>query len=357
MSDFLRDVIKQVGNEYASIVDDGVEAGDVDSFIDTGSYIFNSLLSGSIYGGLPANKITAIAGESATGKTYFLMGIVKNFLDSNPNAGVIYFESESAITRNMVVDRGIDPKRMVIFPVTTVQEFRTQALKVLDGYMAQPESDRKPMFLCLDSLGMLSTTKEVEDTTDGKETRDMTRAQVLKAAFRVLTLKLERAKVPMVVTNHTYESMGLFSTKEMGGGSGLKYAASSIIYLSKKKEKDGTEVIGNIIHCKNHKSRLTKENKMVDVRLTYDRGLDRYYGLLELAEKYGVFKKVSTRYELPDGSKQFGKAILSDPETFFTEDIMHKLNLAAEVEFKYGVNENVETVLPESEEIENGETV
>ena len=344
MSDFLKDVIKQVGNEYASIVDDGVEAGDVDSFIDTGSYIFNALLSGSVYGGLPANKITAIAGESATGKTYFLMGIVKNFLDSDPNAGVIYFESESAITKNMVVDRGIDPKRMVIFPVTTVQEFRTQALKVLDSYMAQPESDRNPMFLCLDSLGMLSTTKEVEDTTDGKETRDMTRAQVLKAAFRVLTLKLGRAKVPMVVTNHTYESMGLFSTKEMGGGSGLKYAASSIIYLSKKKEKDGTEVIGNIIHCKNHKSRLTKENKMVDVRLTYDKGLDRYYGLLELAEKYGVFKKTSTRYELPDGSKQFGKAILSDPETFFTEDIMHKLNLAAEVEFKYGVSKNEDTI-------------
>ena len=343
MSDFLRDVIKNAGNEYAAIVDDGVEAGDVDSFIDTGSYIFNGLLSGSIYGGLPSNKITAIAGESATGKTYFLMGIVKNFLDANPDAGVIYFESESAITKQMVVDRGIDPKRMVIFPVTTVQEFRTQAIRVIDDYMAQPESDRKPLFLCLDSLGMLSTTKEVEDTTDGKETRDMTRAQVLKAAFRVLTLKLGRAKIPMVVTNHTYESMGLFSTKEMGGGSGLKYAASSIIYLSKKKEKDGTEVVGNIIHCKNHKSRLTKENKMVDVRLTYDRGLDRYYGLLELAEKYEVFKKVSTRYELPDGSKQFGKAILNDPETYFTEDIMHKLNLAAETEFKYGAG-NEDTV-------------
>jgi len=336
MSDFLRDVIKNAGNEYAAIVDDGVEAGDVDSFIDTGSYIFNGLLSGSIYGGLPSNKITAIAGESATGKTYFLMGIVKNFLDANPDSGVIYFESESAITKSMVVDRGIDPKRMVIFPVTTVQEFRTQAIRVIDDYMAQNESNRKPLFLCLDSLGMLSTTKEVEDTTDGKETRDMTRAQVLKAAFRVLTLKLGRAKIPMVVTNHTYESMGLFSTKEMGGGSGLKYAASSIIYLSKKKEKDGTEVVGNIIHCKNHKSRLTKENKMVDVRLTYDKGLDRYYGLLELAEKYEVFKKVSTRYELPDGSKQFGKAILNDPETYFTEDIMHKLNLAAETEFKYG---------------------
>ena len=193
------------------------------------------------------------------------------------------------------------------------------------------------MFLCLDSLGMLSTTKEVEDTTDGKETRDMTRAQVLKAAFRVLTLKLGKAKIPMVVTNHTYDVVGsMFPTKEMGGGSGLKYAASSIIYLSKKKEKDGTEVVGNIVHCKNHKSRLTVENKMVDVRLTYDKGLDKYYGLLELAEKYDIFKKVSTRYELPDGSKQFGKTILNDPETYFTDEIMSKLDEAASKEFKYG---------------------
>jgi RecA/RadA recombinase len=339
-NDFLKNIIKEVGNEYASIVSDGVEAGDVDSFIDTGSYIFNALLSGSIYGGLASNKITAIAGESATGKTFFLMGIVKNFLDKNPNAGVIYFESESAITKQMIVDRGIDPDRMVIMPVTTVQEFRTDSLKVLDGYLLQPESKRQPLFLCLDSLGMLSTTKEVEDTADGKETRDMTRAQVLKAAFRVLTLKLGRAKVPMVVTNHTYDVVGsMFPQKEMGGGSGLKYAASSIIYLSKKKEKDGTEVIGNIIHCKNHKSRLTKENKMVDVRLTYDKGLDKYYGLLELAEKYGIFKKVSTRFELPDGSKQFGKTILSSPDTYFTEEVMKQLDEAANKEFKYATSD------------------
>ena len=339
-NDFLKDIIKEVGNEYASIVSDGVEAGDVDSFIDTGSYIFNALLSGSIYGGLASNKITAIAGESATGTTFFLMGIVKNFLDKNPNAGVIYFESESAITKQMIVDRGIDPDRMVIMPVTTVQEFRTDSLKVLDGYLLQPESKRQPLFLCLDSLGMLSTTKEVEDTADGKETRDMTRAQVLKAAFRVLTLKLGRAKVPMVVTNHTYDVVGsMFPQKEMGGGSGLKYAASSIIYLSKKKEKDGTEVVGNIIHCKNHKSRLTKENKMVDVRLTYDKGLDKYYGLLELAEKYGIFKKVSTRFELPDGSKQFGKTILSSPDTYFTEEVMKQLDEAANKEFKYATSD------------------
>ena len=337
MSDFLKNVVKDVGNEYASLVVDGVEAGDVDSFIDTGSYIFNALLSGTIYGGLPANKITALAGESATGKTYFLMGIVKNFLDQNPESGVVYFESESALTKDLIIKRGIDPKRMVIMPVTTVQEFRTQALKVLDSYLLQDEADRKPLFLALDSLGMLSTTKEVEDTADGKETRDMTRAQVLKAAFRVLTLKLGRAKVPMVITNHTYDVVGsMFPTKEMGGGSGLKYAASSIVYLSKKKEKDGTEVVGNIIHCKNHKSRLTVENKMVDVRLMYERGLDRYYGLLDLALKHGVFKSVSTRIELPDGTKTFGKTINNDPEKFFTEEVMEKLNEIAGKEFLYG---------------------
>ena len=334
MSEFLKDITKAIGNDYAELVDN---VDDTITFIDTGSYIFNALLSGSINGGLPSNKITALAGESATGKTYFLMGIVKSFLDSNPNAGVIYFESESAITRQMVIDRGIDPKRMVLSQVTTVQEFRTQSLRVLDKYLATPEADRQPMFICLDSLGMLSTTKEVEDTAEGKETRDMTRAQVLKAAFRVLTLKLGRAKVPMVVTNHTYDVVGsMFPTKEMGGGSGLKYAASSIVYLSKRKEKDGTEVGGNIIHCKNHNSRFTKENKMVDVKLTYDKGLDKYYGLLELAEKYEIFKKVSTRFELPDGSKQFGKTILNEPEKYFTEDIMHQLDIAAETEFKYG---------------------
>jgi len=339
MSDFLKSIIKEVGNEYASLVADGVEAGDVESYIDTGSYIFNALLSGSLYGGLPSNKITTLAGESATGKTYFLMGIVKNFLDKDPEAGVIYFESESALTKQLIVDRGIDPKRMVIMPVTTVQEFRHDALKTLDSYITYNEADRKPLFLCLDSLGMLSTTKEVEDTAEGKETRDMTRAQVLKAAFRVLTLKLGRAKVPMVVTNHTYDVIGsMFPQKEMGGGAGLKYAASSIIYLSKRKEKVGTEVVGSIIHCKNHKSRLTVENKIVDVRLTYSEGLDKYYGLLELAEKYDIFKKVSTRYELPDGSKQFGKTILNNPETYFTEEIMAKLEECAAKEFKYATS-------------------
>ena len=337
MSDFLKDIIKETGNEYATLVSEGVEAGDVDSFIDTGSYTLNALLSGSIYGGMPSNKITAIAGEAATGKTFFALGIVKAFLDKNKDAGVIYFESESALTKELVEARGIDSTRMVIVPVATVQEFRHQSIKVIDKYLEQGEDKRKPLMFVLDSLGMLSTTKEMEDTAEGKETRDMTRSQIVKAAFRVLTLKLGKAKVPMIMTNHTYDVIGsMFPQKEMGGGSGLKYAASNIVYLSKRKEKDGKEIIGNIIHCKNYKSRLTKENALIDVRLTYKDGLDKYYGLLELAIKHGIFKSVSTRIELPDGSKQYAKTINNEPDKFFTKDVLAQIDEAAKKEFLYG---------------------
>ena len=310
---------------------------DVDRYIDTGSYILNALLSGSIYKGLPGNKITALAGESSTGKTYFTMGVVSQFLKDNPTGGVIYFESESAITKQMLLDRGIDIERLVIVPVATVQQFRHQALLVLKNYMEDKEEDRPPLMLCLDSLGMLSTTKEMEDSAEGKETKDMTRAAILKAAFRVLTLSLGRAKVPMVVTNHTYDVIGsMFPQKEMGGGAGLKYAADYIVYLSRKKEKDGTEVVGHVIHCKNHKSRLTKENKMVDVLLRYDTGLNRYYGLIDLAVDHGIFKKVSTRIEVPDGTKVFAKAIYKDPEKYFTKEVLDQLDAICQKEFAYG---------------------
>ena len=338
MSNFLKDIIKDVGNEYATLVSDGIDSADVTNFIDTGSYSFNALLSGSIFGGLADNKITAIAGEAATGKTFFALGICKNFLDKNKEAGVIYFESESAISKEMIVSRGVDATRMVIIPVATVQEFRNQSIKVLDKYLEQPEDKRKPLMLVLDSLGMLSTTKEMEDKAEGKETRDMTRSQIVKSTFRVLTLKLGRAKVPMIMTNHTYDVIGsMYPQKEMGGGSGLKYAASSIIYLGKRKEKDAdNEVIGNIIHCKNYKSRLTKENAQIDVRLTYKDGLDRHYGLLEIAEEAGIFKKVSTRYEMPDGTKVFGKSINDEPEKYFTKEILKQIDETTKKKFLYG---------------------
>jgi|TARA_A100001388_G_scaffold269915_1_gene246831 RecA/RadA recombinase len=336
-SSFFTEIVKEIDNEYAAVASEGITAGDITQYVDTGSYILNALLSGSIYGGLPSNKITALAGESSTGKTFYALSVVRHFLETDPDAGVIYFESESAISRSMIEERGIDSKRMIIVPVTTVQEFRTQAVKIVDKYLTQKESDRKPLMFVLDSLGMLSTTKEIGDTEAGKDTRDMTRAQVLKGAFRVLTLKLGLANVPMIVTNHTYDVVGSYvPTKEMGGGSGLKYAASTIVYLSKKKEKDGTDVVGNIIKVKAAKSRLTKENSQVETRLFYDeRGLDKYYGLLELGEKYGIFQRIGNRYRVGESSV-YPKSILADPEKYFTEEVMHELDEAAKKEFCYG---------------------
>lgn len=335
---FLQSVIKELDNEFASVVEDGVAAGDCESFVDTGSYILNALISGSIYGGLPANKITALAGESSTGKTFFALSICKHFLSSNPDAQVIYFETESAISKDMMISRGIDAKRVGLVPVTTVQEFRTQSIKVVDEYMKLKKEDRPPLLFVLDSLGMLSTSKEVQDATDGKETRDMTRAQVIKSIFRILSLKMGQAGIPLIVTNHTYEVVGAYvPTKEMGGGTGLKYAASTILFLSKKKEKDGTEVVGNIIKVKAQKSRFTKENSDVETRLFYDaRGLDKYYGLLELGEKYGVFQRKGNRVVVGESSV-YPSVILADPEKYFTPEIMQALDECAKKEFLYGV--------------------
>jgi hypothetical protein len=196
------------------------------------------------------------------------------------------------------------------------------------------------MMFVLDSLGLLSTSKEMEDSLEGKDTRDMTKSQVIKAAFRVLTLKLAKVRVPMLVTNHVYEMVGSYvPMKEVSGGSGLKYAASTIAMLSKKKEKDGDgDIIGNVVKIKMYKSRLSKEHGQAEVLLTYDKGLDRYYGLLALAEKYDIIKKSSTRYELPDGTKVFGKEINRNPEKYFTPEVMARLEEAAKQEYSYGVS-------------------
>ena len=341
--DFLQQVIKDSKNEYAALVSDGVAAGDVETFVDTGSFIFNALVSGSLFGGIPSNKITAIAGESGTGKTFFCLSVVRNFLNTDPDAGVIYFETESALSKNMIESRKIDSKRMVIFPVDTIEEFRTQAVRIIDKYKEQPKEERKPLMFVLDSLGMLSTNKEVQDATDDKNVRDMTKAQVIKSVFRILTLKLGKANIPMLVTNHTYDVIGSYvPQKEMGGGSGLKYSASTIIYLSKKKEKDGTDLVGNIIKCEAKKSRLTREGSKIETRLFFDeRGLEKYYGMLELGERAGIWKNVAGSYEV-SGKKVYGKEILKNPEQYFTDEVMAKLEEQAAVEFLYGVSNDGE---------------
>ena len=322
MSDFFRNLAEDIKDEDTSIAADGLSSGEYSGTIDTGSFILNAVMSGSIYGGVPNNKVTAFAGESATGKTFFVLGVVAQFLKDNPEGGVVFYDTEAAVTKEMMESRGVDTERLIIAEPDTIQKFRTHALNVIEQYEKTPEAKRPPMMMVLDSLGLLSTQKEIEDTTSGKEVRDMTKSQLIKGAFRVLTLKLAKVNVPMLVTNHVYEVIGSYiPTKEMGGGSGLKYAASTIAYLGKKKERDGTEIVGNIIKVKMFKSRLSKENKQVEVLLRYDTGLDRYYGMVEAAIEAGCWEKSANRIDTPQG-KVYPKAIYKEPEKYFTEEVM-----------------------------------
>jgi len=305
MSDF-NSITDAIGNEFGGFASDGIESADVTGYIDTGSYTLNLLLSGSIFNGLPENKITALAGEEATGKTFFALSIIKNFLKSDPRAGVILFESEGAISQDMLETRGIDTSRVYIAPVCTIEEFRTQAVKAVDKHLETPKNKRYKLMFVLDSLGMLSTGKEMQDTADGKTTRDMTRAPLIRSAFRVLTLKLGRAGVPLLLTNHVYDAIGsLFPSKKVAGGGGLKYAASTIVTLGKSKEKSGGDIVGSKIRLKVPKARLTRENMEVTTLLNYSTGLNR-------------------------------KTILSDPEKYFTEDILKEIDKHSSKDFLYG---------------------
>jgi RecA/RadA recombinase len=299
---FFRDLVKEIKDEDTSIAADGAGSAEFGSFIDTGSYMLNAVLSGSIYGGVPDNKVTAFAGESATGKTYFVLGVVRSFLEKNPEGGVVYYDTEAAVTKGMMEERGIDTTRVILSEPDTIQKFKTHALKMIDAYDKQPEETRPPMLFVLDSLGLLSTTKEMEDSLEGKDTRDMTKAQVIKAAFRVLTLKLAKVNVPMLVTNHVYDLVGSYvPMKELGGGSGLKYAASTVAMLTKKKEKDSSgAIVGNVIKVKMYKSRLSKEHKQVEVLLN------------------------------------------NNPEKYYTEDILKQIEEAAGKEYKYGSVEGID---------------
>ena len=330
---FARDLVKSINDKNATVLSDGLNSSETSGWIDTGSYILNALISGSIFGGMPDNKILGLAGESATGKTFFALGIMRSFLEQFPKSIIAHSDTESATTKAMMESRGIDPTRVIINEPPTIERFRSRAFKTLEGYKDAKNPPR--MMMVLDSLGNLSTEKEVNDIGEEKDVRDMTRTQLIRGAFRVLTLKLAKVNVPMIVCNHTYQTMDMYSPDQMSGGGGLKYAASTILFLTKAMDRDGMNVVGSIISCTTAKSRFTREKVKVKVKLNHKTGLDRYYGLLELAEKYGIFEKSGNQFII-DGKKRFGKYIDNNPEKFYTEDVLRQLDEAAATEFLYG---------------------
>lgn len=343
--DFFKKFVDDLGDPDTALAAEGKSSSEFCGFIDTGSYTLNVAVSGSLFGGIPNNKGIVLAGDPSTGKTFFALGIIKHFLASNPRARVFYFDTESAVTNQMMTDRSIDPSRVAKAEPETLEKFRTTAHKVLDEFGKLEEEDRFPLLIVLDSLSMLPSSKEIADTVEGKEVKDMTKPGLIKGIFRVLRLKMAKLQVGYIVTNHVYAVIGAYvPTKEVAGGSGAKYAADTLLFLSKSKEKDDEKhVIGNVIKIHTVKARLAREETKVETRIMYDGGLDRHYGLLSFAVDAGIVKKLGSRYEWPDGTKAFEKAILKAPEKFYTTDILTKLDEYMKPLFTYTPGVSVDT--------------
>lgn len=338
--DFFKNIIKQV-DDYADL-DDTIE------FVDTGSYVLNGLMSGTILGGFAKGKVTCLAGEESTGKSFFAISFVKSFLDNNPNGRVIYFDTEFAQQKADFIKRGIDMDRCSILKITTVEEFRNKAITILNGYEKVKDREKTPMMFVLDSLGQLQNEGALEKLNNNTTNFDRgLHAKLLKAVFAGLTRPLGLLQVPLIVTNHIYTVAAANPmaqpTKVITGGSGLKYTTSSIVMLSKYRIRDDVETSefsGVRIVAQNSKSRFAKEGKKVDIVIDFAKGLDRYTGLLDFAVKYGIIEVVSKSfYLLPNDEKKYRrKEIEANPSKFFTKEILEKLDEKFQENFSYGAS-------------------
>jgi RecA/RadA recombinase len=210
----------------------------IDEWISTGSYILNAALSGSLFGGLPNRRSLVLAGEEGTGKTFIAMSIVRNAQKMGYTP--IYFDSEGAIDIEFVQKLGVDVSNIRLQPVNTVEEFSHIAAQITNNFedlKAKGETPPKVMVV-LDSLGNLTSEKEKEDTTKGDNKRDMTKQQAIRKLFRVNGMQFAKHGIPFIINNHVYDSMSMFSPKEVSGGGGVKYNASIIFMLGKGKLKD-----------------------------------------------------------------------------------------------------------------------
>jgi RecA/RadA recombinase len=210
----------------------------IDEWIPTGSYILNAALSGSLFGGLPNRRSLVLAGEEGTGKTFIALSIVRNA--QKMGYDVIYFDSEGAIDIDFVAKLGVDTSRVRLQPVNTVEEFSHIAAQLTKNFEELKAKGQEPpkIMVVLDSLGNLSSEKEKDDTTEGVNKRDMTKQQAIRKLFRVNGLKFAKLGIPFIVNNHVYDSMSMFTSKEISGGGGVKYNASIIFQLGKGKLDD-----------------------------------------------------------------------------------------------------------------------
>ena len=364
--DFLKQMIKETKNEYASTVSEGT-VYDTTSYIDLGNFLLNKQTGGDMFKGIQGNTCCCFAGEEGVGKTYLLLGIIKSFLDSNPEGVVALFESEGAIKKSTFDERNIDGSRVNIFPIGTVEDFKFQCNKVIDSYGEIPKDERFPFLIALDSLGMLSDNKEMGDAVAGEDKSDMGgHAKRIKAIFRVIRQKLGKYNIPMFLTNHLFtDPSGYVPTHKIAGGSGLKYAVNSILILTKKKIKQGDEAFedgGIAVTCTANKMRETRPFTQIPFTINFTKGVTRYSGLFDFCLEHGLITKSGMQYmfdpSIDEQQKLFKKkTAMQNPESVFTDEIMQKLNKATDCIFLFG--ESASEIMQNEdfdEDIEDSET-
>ena len=281
--------------------------------IPTSVPIINVALSGRLDGGLTPG-ITMWAGPSKHFKTAFSLLMAKSYLDKYPDAALLFYDSEFGTPQSYFDTFGIDTSRVVHTPITDVEQLKFDIMQQLTNV---ERGDH--LIVVIDSIGNLASKKEVDDALDGKSVGDMTRAKQLKSLFRMVTPHLNLKDIPLVVVNHTYMEIGLYPKAIVGGGTGAMYSADNVYILGRQQEKEGTEIVGYNFIINVEKSRYVKEKSKIPVSVSFNGGLSKWSGLLDVALESGHVIKPSngwySKVDVETGVVEDKKYRLKDTDT------------------------------------------
>jgi RecA/RadA recombinase len=280
--------------------------------IPTAIPIINVALSGKLDGGLTPG-LTMWAGPSKHFKTAFSLLMAKSYLDKYEDAALLFYDSEFGTPQSYFDSFGIDTERVLHTPLTDIEQLKFDIMQQLTNL---DRGDR--LIIVIDSIGNLASKKEVEDALEGKSVADMSRAKQVKSLFRMVTPHLTMKDVPMIVVNHTYKEIGMFPKDIVGGGTGSYYSADNIFIIGRQQEKEGTEVVGYNFIINVEKSRYVKEKSKIPVTVSFDGGISKWSGLLDIAIESGhVVKPSNGWYSQVDenGEIQEKKYRIKDTDT------------------------------------------
>lgn len=260
--------------------------------------MINVALSGKLDGGLTPG-LTVFAGPSKHFKTAFALMLAKSYQDKYPDGVVLFYDSEFGSPQSYFETFGIDTKRVLHTPITDVEQLKHDSMAQLSNI---ERGDH--VMIIIDSVGNLASKKEVEDALEGKSVADMSRAKQLKSLFRMVTPHLTIKDIPMVVVNHTYKEIGMFPKDVLSGGTGIYYSADNIFIIGRQQEKDGTDVIGYNFIINVEKSRYVREKSKIPVEVTYEGGISKWSGLLDVALEGGFVIKPSNGWYSHKGEEK-----------------------------------------------------